>query len=1001
MVARRTPPTRRASHGATAGHPWRLGRFPFLMPFRVEEVLLVSSPYDSFTMEEDGLLTEMIFAEYTDLGLPHAPNVTRVPTAKEALDAVSGGEFDLVIAMPRVGTMRLGRFRAEMAVRAPHIPVVFLVSSEAELLHVTETEPDLDTSDIFMWHGDASLLVAIVKHVEDRANVEHDARAAGVGSIIMVEDSPRFRSVILPIIYSELVRQTRAVLADALNRMQRHLRMRARPKVLIAETYETAMMYYHRHRKTLFGVISDVKFPRGGRKDAEAGLRLIETIRYDDADLPILLQSSDESNRLVAESCGASFLHKGSPTLLKDLSDFIHHNFGFGDFIFRAADGREVGRAPDLRALIKVLPKIPDESIAYHAQRNHFSSWFRARTEFELANRLRPRQVSEFRTTEEIRTFLIDTCNDMIRRQRSGVVEDFSPHRFESATRFARIGSGSLGAKARGLAFVDAFLAHCGVQAAFPDVDIHVPQTVVVGTDVFDEFMDRNGLTDVNNREASDRELAERFLAADLPKWLVKDLRVFLRSVLDPLAVRSSSVLEDSEFHPFAGIYRTFMLANSHPDNQVRLRHVADAIKLVFASNYAEAARRYIDNTPYHLEAQKMAVVLQPVVGQRHGQYYYPTLAGTARSRNYYPVGPMKPENGTATIALGMGEQVVSGGAAIRFSPAHPRILHQMDDPEEFLATCQRTFRAVDLQPVERGPADDDFSSTVELPLDEAQRHGTLPLVGSVWSPDNEAFYDGTSRPGIPVVSFAHILKNDVFPLAEILERLLQVGEDGLNTPVEIEFAANLETKPPQFAVLQMRPFSRESDDIEVDIDDVRPEDALCISDMSLGNGVITEVRDIVYVCPSTFDRNRTEEIAVEIGAANDELRRGGRPSMIIGPGRWGTSNRWLGIPVTWEQISTARILVETSLEGFSVDPSQGSHFFHNLTSLGVKYLAVRPKSPSNFIDWEWLDEHTSAQRWTYVRHVRLKTPIEARVDGRRSLGVVLKTQESNGGARR
>lgn len=989
MTDRPWTPTKGLSLGSTAGHPWR-GRFLTLMPFRVEEILLVCSPYDSFAMEEDGLLSEMIFAQYADLGLSNAPSITRVSTAAEALKAVSGGDFHLVIAMPRVGTMRLGEFQKRMTQRAPHIPVVPLVSSEAELLHVMASEPDLDTSEIFMWHGDPSVLVAIVKCIEDRSNIEHDFRTATVGNIIVVEDSPRFRSIILPLVYSEVVRQTRAVLADALNHMQRRVRMTARPKVLVAETYEKAMEYYSKYRRSLFGVISDVAFPCGGERDTQAGFTLLRAMRKLDPDLPICIQSSELSNRELAESLGASFLYKRSRTLLKDLSLFVNDKFGFGDFIFRLPDRSEVGRAGGLREMIRVLPKVPEASLAFHAGKNHFSSWFRARTEFKAAMRLRPRQVEDFESVGALRQYLVNTCRDMLRSEQSGVIEDFSATRFDADTRFARIGTGAVGAKARGLAFVAAYLEHVGVQEEFRDLQLFVPQTVVVGTDVFDDFVAGNGLSDLVRCPAPDHEIQARFVAGTLPPWVTEDLQAYLQNVDDPLAVRSSSVLEDSEFFPFAGVYSTFMIANSASDPSTRLEQLSNAIKLVFASSYLSSARDYIEVTPYHLEAQKMAVVLQPVVGKRRGKHYYPTLAGTARSRNYYPVGPMRPEDGAAAVALGLGEEVVSGGAALKFSPAHPRVLHQMDDPDLFLDISQKTVRAVDMASTHR-PGEPEFSGTVALSLEQAEIDGTLHVAGSVWSPDNQAFYDGLSRPGIRVVSFAHILKNNVFPLAALLSRVLQVGEEGMNTPVEIEYAANLDTAPPEFAVLQMRPFSKASDDLDVEIGSFAQSQVLCTSASALGNGVTRNILDIIYVRPDTFDRVRTPDIAREVARANERLKEEGRTSLLIGLGRWGTSNPSLGIPVTWPQISTARVLIESTMEGFKVEPSQGSHFFHNLTSLGIKYLSVEPQSTDNYIDWSWLEGLPSALEGDFVRHVRLPTPVEVRVDGRHRRGVVLK----------
>lgn len=976
---------------ASGGHDWRLGRFPNLMRHRIQEVLLVSSAYESFILEEDGLLTEMIYTEYIDLGLTHAPNITRVANGEEALEALRGRSFDLVITMLRLGDMDLEKFRDAVRNMRPHVPIVLLVSSQWDLVRVEAQKDELGVDGVYVWHGDAKLFLAIIKVLEDRVNADHDTHVGDVGVIILVEDSIRFRSSILPIVYSELVQQTRKVMADGLNHMDKLLRMRARPKVLAAETFEEGVEFYKQFRKQIFGVISDVSFARDGEQDPRAGIDFIRMIKADLADLPALLQSSDLSNGALAAEIGARFLHKRSATLLEDVRNFMLDNFGFGDFVFRTLDGREVARASDLQSMVHVLQRVPTESIEYHAVRNHFSNWLRARTEFALARRMRPRRVSEFDDLEDLRLFLIRGLNEAIGHNRRGLVEDFSKPRFDPTCGFARIGGGSLGGKARGLAFVNALLAEHNVDREFPDIRVSVPPSVVIGTDIFDEFLDQNRIRHSALCTDHDGWIVRAFLEAKLPDAVFEDLRAFLDLCRRPLAVRSSSLLEDSQFHPFAGVYHTHMLPNNHPDDNLRLAQLRDAIKLVYASTFFSATRQYLDATPYRIEEEKMAVILQPIVGARYDHYFYPNFSGVARSYNYYPFGTMRPEDGVAAVALGLGKTIVDGSQALRFCPAQPQVLPQLGESEEFINRSQRHFYAIDVDDSACVPDLDADRCLARLDLDEAERHGTLNLVGSVWSPDNEAFYDGIHRPGVRVVTFAHILKNDAFPLAPLIQRLLDIGRAGMNSPVEIEFAASVDRGPREFAVLQIRPSSEQEHGDSIDLSSIATRDMVCYSPHALGNGVIRGLRDIVYVRPDHFDPAHTAEIAREIGEVNKRLRAEDRGCVLIGPGRWGSSHTWLGIPVEWAQISMARAIVETTLDDFVVEASQGSHFFQNLTSFGIAYLTVNPHSDEGFVDWKWLADCKDCHQSEHVRHVRLPRPIEIRIDGTVSHAAILK----------
>lgn len=984
-------PNEPADIDVALGADWRLGRFPELMPRRVNRILLVSSAYDSYILEEDGLLTEMIFSEYSDLGLSQAPSVTRVDSGEEALRLVDGGKFDLVITMLRVGRMDVFEFKRKMRERRPDLPVIVLVSNVPDLTRLGDRRDELGADEIYVWHGDSKLFLAIIKAVEDRWNSEHDTRVGGVGVIILVEDSVRYRSSLLPIMYAELVKQARSVMQDGINRMQRQMRLRARPRILVAETYEHAIELYEKYREYLFGVVSDVSYFRNGVADPTSGIELIRRIKSENPDLPCLLESSDPSNRWLAQGVNASFLYKRSATLLQDVGDFMLRNFGFGPFVFRLPDQTEVARANDLPTMVQALEIAPAEAVEYHARRNHFSIWLRARTEFELARRLKPRKVSEFKDAEALRQYLRSEFAEAWRANRRGIVEDFSRTRFDAGTSFARIGGGSLGGKARGLAFFDALLARRDLDDAFGGARVFVPRSVVIGTDVFEKFLDENQLRNKALYSAPDEWIRSAFLNAELPYSVTADLASYLQAARYPLAVRSSSLLEDSQYHPFAGVYATYMLPNNHEDDGIRLRQLCDGVKLVFASTYFTAARKYLESTPHRIEEQQMAVIIQQLVGSFHGRYFYPNFAGVLRSYNFYPFGQMKPEEGIACVALGLGKQVVEGGEALRFCPAHPQVLPQLGNGRLFINQSQRGFYALDLNDAEVNLHLEQDATVVRLTLEDAEQHGTLAPVGAVFSAEDNSFYDGIYRPGVRVVTFAHILKSNLFPLAKIARQVLELGRQGMGGPAEIEFAVNLDANPKELAVLQIRPYGASGDFEPVDLGEIDREHMVCYSSHSLGNGVFGDLRDVIYIKPDAFDAGKTREIAREVATINEQLKAADRRCVLIGPGRWGSSDRWLGIPVQWGQIASARVIVETTLENFVVDPSQGSHFFHNLTTAGSAYVTVNPRLSQGFIDWEWLAKQPAIAETTFVRHLRLETPLEARIDGRTSRAAVLK----------
>lgn len=976
------------------GYGSRFQRFQDLMQHRVHDILLVSSVYDSFILEEDGRLEEGLINEYIDLNLVHLPRMIRASSGSKALKlALDQKGFDLIITTMHLGDMHAIEFARQVRESGLDVPVVLLTYDYKELQEISRRHGILDFSKVFLWQGDFRILIAIVKYIEDYLNVARDTELVGVQSIIVIEDNVRFYSSFLPLIYTELMIHSQHVLSESVNLSHRILRMRARSKILLCDTYEEAWQYFEAYHENVLGVISDIEFPRGGHKDPTAGAEFARNVRELHPDVPILLQSSDPKNRRLADSLGVQFLHKNSPLLLHQVRQFMVDHLSFGDFIFRMPDGTEVARATDLRSLENCLHMVPDDSLRYHSERNHFSSWLKARTEFWLAHQLRPRRVSDYGSIEELRADLILRLKNFRHSQQRGIIVDFDPTTFDATGSFARIGGGSLGGKGRGLAFVATLVETYDVDQNFPDVEISVPTAVVLGTDVYDRFLDKNDLRDFAIATHNEKKINARFLEADLPATIVGSLRSFLELMHEPLAVRSSSLLEDSQHQPFAGIYATYMLGNTDDDIETRLDDLVAAIKLVYASTFSTKAKAYMMATPYRLEEEKMAVVIQRLVGLQHSDRFYPDFAGVARSHNYYPLPPMKSSDGIASVALGLGLTVVEGGAAVRFSPRYPKHLIQFSTVEDTLNYSQREFFAINTNAT---PAENARigSSVVKCGLKEAETDGVLNGLASTYSMENDAIYDGTGRKGVRIVSFAPILKNDLFPLAKILDVLLEIGKRSMSSAVEIEFAVNLSVprdERPELAILQMRPMVVDHEWEEVSTDGVADEDIICVSDQVLGNGIVKDIRDIVVVNTNKFDRSMTKVVAKEIGLLNHELQSKQIPYMLIGVGRWGSSDPWLGIPVGWEQISGARVIVEASFQDLRVQPSQGSHFFQNLATMEVGYFTIDGHPETNKVDWEWLLCQPAVEEKQFTRHIRLNRPVTIKMDGRTNKGVILK----------
>ena len=973
----------------------RLESLQELMPERIQNILLVSSLYDSFILERDGQLTELFLSEFLDLNLRHTPGLRHVSSGREALQALEEGRFNLVITSLNVTDMNALELAREVKARTEDVPVILLGYDSRELKDFVSRHDVSDIERVFLYQGDVRIFLAIVKYMEDRLNLEHDT-AAGVQAVILIEDSIRYYSSFLPLIYAELFRHSHSVISEGVNLTHKILRMRARPKILLCTSFEEAWEYFSRYSDVILGVISDIEFPHSGKLQPDAGAEFARKVREAWPDIPVLLQSSRPENRVLAEAAGACFVLKNSPTLLNDLREFMVDNFAFGDFVFRLPDGTEVDRAHSLRSLLEKLRTVPAECIGYHGERNHFSNWLKARTEFALAEKLRPRKVSDFATLEDIRRNLIESIEEYRRERQSGVISDYDPDTFDPQHGFARIGGGSLGGKARGLAFVRYLLYNYPVDRLFDGVVISVPPAVVLGTDVFDRFLDDNDLRDFALHCDDDHELTARFHSAGFPQDVRDHLASFLEGVTTPLAVRSSSLLEDSQYQPFTGVYETYMLPNAEADPAVRLERLIAAIKQVYLSTFSSHAKTYIRATPYRLEEEKMAVIVMKVVGERHGQRFYPDFSGVARSYNFYPTPPLSSDDGVASVALGMGRMVVEGGAALQFSPRFPRHVLQLSSARDMLDACQRTFWALSLE--EEGDAC-TFRER-EYGLDAAEEDGTLGRLGSVYSPENDAIYDGISRSGVRLVSFAPILKHGVFPLAQILEILLELGSWGMNSPVEIEFAVNLSVpagEPTHFAMLQMRPLALARETEALELGDPPRDTLVCRSDNVLGNGRV-EVFDLLVVDAGSYRREESRAVADAVARINARLVREARAYVLIGVGRWGSKDPWLGIPVTWDQISGARTIVEASFRDFQVAPSQGTHFFQNLTSFNVGYFTVG-QSPACFVDWRWLADQPAVVEEGPVRLLSFDQPLVVKMNGRLGEGLISRPGKGESGS--
>jgi CheY-like chemotaxis protein len=972
--------------------------FHELMARKVRDVLLVSTPYDAWIMEEDCRLSERIINEYRGLNLSNPPRITWVPTVDAALAALTGRKFDLVLTMLHLADTEAYALGRAIKQRDPDLPVVHLrhqadVSSAAEL----EAPKPPGTDRTFVWSGNTDLLVSLIKSAEDLLNVGHDTSSAGIRVILFVEDSPIYISSLLPLLYKEVVSQTQAVLEEGLNEEHRLLTMRARPKILVAEDYEAALRIYETYQPYILGVISDVRYPRNGRPDDSAGVDFLKRIKRERFDIPLLLTSSDSSNAERAAGIPANFVHKHSPSLHEEVHAFFRDHLGFGDFVFRRPTGEELARASTLHRLETLMAEIPEDSFVAHSNRNDFSRWLFARTEIMLASKMRPLRDADFQDAESHRRYLVSIIHARRSRRQKGVVVNFEAGGFDLDTDFFKIGKGSLGGKARGLAFMANLLQRVAeIHKTYQGIKLGIPQSLVITTDGFDAFVGENDLKHFATNDAPDAEVAAAFGKAAFPQPIADDLRAYLARITYPLAVRSSSLLEDAKFRAYAGLYRTYMLPNDHASLDVRLKQLIAAIKLVYASTYFQSPKAFSRRVGHRTEEEKMAVIIQQLVGEPCGRHFYPAISGVAQSYNYYPFGRMKPEEGIAAVALGLGKTVMEGEKSLRFSPRNPQVLPQRSTVNDILENSQRFFYSLRLggpYPV-LGISEDANLEKREV-ADAATDPAVMALAG-YFLPEENRIRDSYDPAGHPVLTFSPVLKYDLFPLAPLLSDALALGQEGIGSPVEIEFSVNLRPVtggPPEFAFLQVRPMTARAELVQVNIREEEAARSFCTSSQSLGNGEKTELADIVYVKPEAFDVRRTPEIARELGQLNARLVKEGRKYLLIGPGRWGSADRWLGIPVSWAEICGVGAMVETTAPELKVEPSQGSHFFHNITTLEITYCTVNPDQGDR-LDWAWLGAQPRAAETVFAAHVRLPRPFVIKADGRGSRCVMFLRDE-------
>ena len=973
-------------------------QFAKLMTRRIYNVLLIANPYDAFMLEDDGRIEEKIFNEYTSLNLRYPPRFTQVTTYEEAMEQLSSLEYDLIICMPGSGDNESFDVARSIKRQVAGIPMVILTPFSHGITKRMANE-DLSAFDyIFCWLGNTDLLVSIIKLLEDKMNMEHDIKEVGVQVILLVEDGIRYYSSILPSLYKFVLQQSRAFATEALNAHQKTLRLRGRPKIALARNLEEARSLYERYKDNILGVITDVRYPltKDGQKDPLAGVKLCEHIRHEDPFVPLIMQSSEQENIIYAKKFRAAFVDKASKRMDADLRHIMSERFGFGDFIFRNPLTRErIARVRNLKDLQNIIFALPTESLLYHISRNHISRWLYSRAIFPIAEFLKPILWENLKDVDEHRKIIFEAIVEYRKMKNQGVVAVFLKDRFDSYSNFARIGEGSLGGKGRGLAFIDNFLKRHEEFQEMDNATVAIPKTVVLCTDLFDEFMETNKLFEVALQDLDDEVILKYFLNAKLPERLTDDFLTFIEAVKAPIAVRSSSLLEDSHYQPFAGIYSTYMVPYMD-DKKLMIRMLSQAIKGVYASVYFRDSKAYMQATSNVIDQEKMAVILQQVVGRSYNDRFYPTFSGVGRSLNYYPIGDEKAEEGTVSLAMGLGKWIVDGGTTLRVCPYHPTKVLQTSEMEIALRETQNHFLALDMSNTGEGMSINDGFNLIKVSVRDAEKDGSLTHIASTFDPYDQVIRDGVWPDGRKLITFKNLLEYDTFPLSRILRLSLKYGAQEMRRPVEIEFACNLpmgkptEQDPGHFYLLQIRPIVETRQMLEEDLNDIGDDKVLIRSRNALGHGILTDLQDIVYVKTENFSASHNQEIAWELEKVNARFLDAQKGYILSGPGRWGSSDPWLGIPVKWPNISAARVIIEAGLKNYHVDPSQGTHFFQNLTSFGVGYLTVNSHTGDGILRQDILDSLAAQEETRYLRHIHFEHPLTVKMDGRKKHAVVM-----------
>lgn len=967
--------------------------FHNLMKFRIKKILIISTFYDAYIFEYDAKLSNQIVGEYHSLNLTTVPRLVSVPTGEEALKKLKEETFDLVISTIRIGEMTPFDLSDKIHIDHPNLPILLLLTVKTDINLIDSNLDKMgNIEEVFLWNGNPKLFIAMIKYIEDKKNAPYDTSEGDVNIILLIEDSITFSSIYLPLLYAEIMEQTQRLISEEQNDNNKYLRMRTRPKVIMVRSFEDAVEAVQTYKESLLGIISDIEYPHNGEIDTDAGFDFLSYLKENNIEVPILLQSSDATKRPRAESMNVKFLHKKSSTLLADISRFIFRKLGFGKLIFKNKNGEVIGSARYLTDFEKILPSIPPEVLVYHSQNNSFSAWLFAHGDIENAKKVRRVQVSDFNTIDEHKDFLLQAFKRVRKKRNKGKIVDFNKNILGESDVIVRIGSGSLGGKGRGLAFFNALLTIMDIDLKFKNTAIRIPKSVIIGTGVFDTFIETNNLIDIHIN-LNDEKIKQQFLKGSLSKEVEEQLIQLLEYFTCPIAVRSSGLLEDSQSQPFAGVYATYMLSNNNENINDRLQQLTDAVKLVFASVFLEEAVSYIETLNYGIEEEKMGVIIQEIVGNQYEDCFYPNFSGVAQSYNYYPISHMQHSEGVANIAVGLGQSVVGGGKDHRFCPAHPEIEYEII--EDKIRNSQTDFFALNMAALNADLSKGEEETLVLLPIRNAEKHKTLTHTASVWDSQNERLVEDLSIPGPRIINFANILKYDYFPLSDILVEILDISQKAMGIPVEIEFAVDLKKTTevlPTFYLLQVRPLSHNEEEVYIEPENLTIEKSILYSEKALGNGFIKDISDIVFIDPLKFDKTRTMDMRKEIREINNRLKEQDKEYILMGPGRWGTRDRFLGIPVHWGEINKAGIIIETGLPDFDIEPSQGSHFFHNLVAMNIGYLNIPyHHRGDSFIDWDYLRSLKPIENKEFFTHVSRDIPFTILMDGKAGNAVVLK----------